>query len=75
MENYHIVKKGSEWIMKKEGSQRIIYKTNTKKEILKLAIPYAKSKGNVSLKIHKENGQFQEERTYPKGNDPYPPRG
>ena len=28
-----------------------------------------------SLRIHGKNGRIQEERTYPRGSDPYPPRG
>jgi hypothetical protein len=29
----------------------------------------------VSVKIHKQNGRFQEERTYPKGADPHNSKG
>ena len=42
---------------------------------MKKTIEIAKNQGNSSVKIHKQDGKIQEERTYPKGTDPYPPKG
>lgn len=38
-------------------------------------IELAKKHPNSSVKIHKMDGTFQEERTYPRKLDPYSPEG
>jgi hypothetical protein len=38
-------------------------------------IEIAKNRGDSSVVIHKQDGEIQEERTYPKSSDPFPPEG
>lgn len=42
---------------------------------LKQTIEIVKKQDNSSVIIHKEDGKIQEERTYPKKSDPFPPKG
>lgn len=71
MDNYHITKSknGSGWDLKKEGATRASLKSETKAEIVKASSDFLQGKGG-SVKIHKENGEIQEERTYPGAADP-----
>jgi hypothetical protein len=73
--NYHVTKTNDGWQGKLEDSQRASVKGTTKEEVLKKTIEIAKKQDNSSVKIHKSDGKFQEERTYPKKSDPYPPEG
>ncbi len=69
MDNYHITKKGNKWRFGKVGSQRSISNSDTKAEAIKKMRGHMENKTG-SVKIHKENGQFQEERTYQRRDDP-----
>ena len=72
---YHVTKTDEGWEGKIEKGKRASVKGKTKKEVVKKTIEIAKKQGNSSVKIHKQDGKIQEERTYPKGTDPYPPKG
>jgi len=72
---YHITKTESGWQGELEKGERASVTGGTKAEVLKETIDLAKRQGESSVIVHKENGRIQEERTYPKGSDPYPPRG
>ena len=72
---YHITKTEDGWQGKAENGQRASVTGGTKEEVLQKTIEIAKNQGNTSVKIHKADGTFQEERTYPKSSDPYPPKG
>lgn len=72
---YHVTKTDDGWQGKLEGGQRVSVKGNTKQEVLSRTIEIAKNQENASVMIHKSDGQFQEERTYPKKSDPFPPKG
>lgn len=74
MDNYHITKKGDKWQFKKEGSERAIKISDTKKESVEHMREHMKNKTG-SVKIHKETGEFQEERTYQRKDDPRKSRG
>ena len=74
MDNYHVTKEGDLWKLTKEGNQRHSKAAETKKEILKITSEFMSNKTG-SVKIHKENGQIQEERTYPKKADPKKTKG
>lgn len=52
------------------GRPRVLVWGFKKPEALKLAIAYCKAHSPSSMLIHKKNGEFQEERTYPKSMDP-----
>ncbi len=72
---YHVTKTEDGWQGKLEGGQRASATGNNKEEVVKKTIEIAKNQGDSSVKIHKSDGKFQEERTYPKKSDPFPPEG
>lgn len=72
---YHVTKTDSGWQGKVEGGKRASVIGETKDEVLKKTIEIAKNQGNTSVVIHKVDSKIQEERTYPKSSDPYPPEG
>jgi hypothetical protein len=72
---YHVTKMDDGWKGKLEKGNRASVKGKTKQEVVKKTIEIAKKQGNSSVKIHKQDGKIQEERTYPKGTDPFPPKG
>lgn len=72
---YHVTKTKDGWQGKLEKGQKASTTGSTKAEVMKKTIELAKKQGNSSVRIHKADGKIQEERTYPKGSDPYPPKG
>jgi hypothetical protein len=74
MDNYHITKSDNGWELKKEGAARASKTATTKAEITKAATEFLDGK-TASLKIHKEDGTIQEERTYPRSADPSKSKG
>jgi len=76
MENFHLVKEDGVYKLKKENAQRsskVI--DNNKIEAIKQSKEFIQKNGGGSLKIHKNKGGFQEERTYPRANDPKKSKG
>jgi len=69
MDNYHVTKTDSGWALTKQGADRASKIAATKAEILEFASAFFDGK-TASLKIHKEDGTIQEERTYPRSADP-----
>lgn len=74
MDNYHISKHGERWELTKEGNERPSKTANTKSDLLQITREFMSDKTG-SVKIHKENGQFQEERTYQRKDDPRKSKG
>lgn len=74
MDDYHLTKEGHQWQLKKEGAQRAIKNSNTKREALDHMRGYMKDKTG-SVKIHDSEGRFQEERTYQRKDDPRKSKG
>ena len=74
MDTYHITKTDKGWALTKQGAQRASKSADTKAEITKLATDFLEGK-TASLKIHKEDGTIQEERTYPRSADPSKTKG
>ncbi|GET23280.1 DUF2188 domain-containing protein [Prolixibacter denitrificans] len=72
---YDVTKTEDGWQGKLEGGERASVTGKTKTEVVKKTIELAKRQGKAAVKIHKGNGNFQEERTYPKKSDPFPPKG
>jgi hypothetical protein len=72
---YHVTKTDEGWQGKKENGERASVKGETKEEVMKKTIEIAKNQGDSSVVIHKLDGKIQEERTYPKSSDPFPPEG
>ncbi len=68
LDKFHLTKKGDEWRLEKAKSDKALVKAGTKKEAMQKMMKYmAKREGSV--RIHKENGKIQEERTYPRYKD------
>jgi len=61
----------SDWALKKDGSDRATRRFDTKEEATRGGtIRNAVGNDGGSVKIQKQDGKFQEERTYPKSKDP-----
>ncbi len=71
MENYHLIKDGENWKLKKENASRAskVFEGN-KQDAIQQSAQFLRGNEGGSLKIHKTNGRIQEERTYPRKNDP-----
>lgn len=74
MDDFHITPTENGWALKKQGAERASKTAATKAEIVKLASELLEGK-TASLKIHKEDGSIQEERTYPRSADPRKTKG
>lgn len=76
MENFHLVHEDGKYKLKKENAERAskIIESN-KIDAIKESKDYILKKGGGSLKIHKNEGGFQEERTYPRSIDPSKSKG
>ncbi|TWD52134.1 DUF2188 domain-containing protein [Pseudomonas sp. SJZ131] len=74
MDNYHIAISGKGWQLKKEGDDKVLKTAETKSELIEMSAAFFKGK-TASLKIHKEDGTIQEERTYPRSADPSSSKG
>ena len=69
MDNYHLTKKGDQWKLTRQGAERAALTSDTKEDALKKSMEFMREHGG-SMKIHKESGPIQEERTYPRKADP-----
>lgn len=76
MENFHLVHDDGVYKLKRENAQRAskIIDSN-KQDAIKSARDFIQNQVGGSLKIHKNKGGFQEERTYPRANDPKESKG
>lgn len=74
MDNYHIKKAEKSWELVKEGAQRASKTADTKAQMIEIAGEFLQGK-TASLKIHKEDGSIQEERTFPRAADPRKSKG
>jgi uncharacterized protein YdaT len=72
---YHVTKTEDGWQGKVEKGTRASVTRDTKADAVKATIEIAKNQGDTSVVIHKSDGKIQEERTYPKSSDPFPPEG
>ena len=75
LKKYHITKTPNGWQGKAEGGKRASKTAPTKKELVDQMRDMAQRQGDVSLIIHKGDGKFQEERTYPRSSDPKTSKG
>ncbi|MGR1197695.1 DUF2188 domain-containing protein [Aeromonas hydrophila] len=74
MDKFIVEKRRDKWALVKEGNERASKTADTKAEMVKLASAYVGDKGG-SVKIRKLDGTFEEERTYPRANDPKKSKG
>lgn len=71
MKRIDLVKKGKKWVGESGGKTvRGTGAPNKDQAIKNTAGVARKAPESVTVKIHKENGRFQEERTYPGSADP-----
>ncbi len=76
MENFHLVHQDGKYKLKRENAERASKIIDSNKvDAIKQSRDFIKSQGGGSLKIHKNKGGFQEERTYPKYKDPKESKG
>lgn len=64
------------WDLEKDSTNRVVKRFDTKEDataggVLRKAV----GQEGGSVKIQKENGKFQEERTFPKSKDPKKSKG
>jgi hypothetical protein len=65
------ISKGSDpgWEGKEAG--RVVTRGDTKEECIRNTAQWAEAQGEpISVRIHLEDGTFEEERTYPRSADP-----
>jgi hypothetical protein len=77
MNAYHLTKSGTIWVLKKENSQTVLVSAFTKERAILQSKEYIQKKnaGGGSLRIHKEDGRIEEERTYAPALDPVGSKG
>lgn len=76
MKRMDIVKKGDEWKAESGGRTVPGTKAPTKAESIRNTAAKARAASDpISVRIHKENGRIQEERTYPRSADPRKSKG
>ena len=74
MKRIDVVKKGEQWVGESGG--KAVTRAPTKADAVKRTAAVARAdKQPVTVKIHKENGRIQEERTYPGSADPKRSKG
>lgn len=74
LDKFHLTKKDDEWRLEKAGTNRARVKAPTKAEAMQKMREYMQD-NEGSVRIHKVNGQIQEERTYPRSKDPKGTKG
>lgn len=68
--------KRDDWVLRNDGTDRILRRFDTKADATKGgALDRALGSEGGSVKIQKENGRIQEERTYPGSKDPRSSKG
>ena len=75
MDNYHVVPDAQKgWVLHKEGDSTVLKAAELKDQIL-VVLPVYFSDKKASVKIHREDGTIEEERTYPRSADPRESKG
>lgn len=70
--NHYVVRSGSAWAVRSEGDDRLVRRTETQAEAIRLGRDLAFRSGG-ELRIQGMDGKFREAWSY--GNDPFPPKG
>ncbi|OCT21999.1 DUF2188 domain-containing protein [Pseudomonas putida] len=74
MDNYHVSPTAEGWELKKAGAERASKRSSTKQELVSSLSEFFEGK-TASVKIHKADGTIEEERTYPRSDDPRRSKG
>jgi hypothetical protein len=70
---YHTTRRpDGQWETRQEGADEPAIVAPTKRQVLE---ENAKQLTNASVRIHRADGKFQEERTYPRSQDPRKSKG
>lgn len=69
LDKYDLLHEDDQWKLKQRGAERAIKAGDTKESVQKFGTKYVKEHGG-SLVIRKKNDRIQEERTYPRKDDP-----
>jgi hypothetical protein len=69
MDKYHLTKDEGLWKLRREGAERSALTFDNKQDAVADSAEFMREHGG-SLRVHKLNGEFQEERTYPRSADP-----
>lgn len=73
MANQHVIKRGPDWGVRKEGASRDTKKFGTQAKAKHAARKIAKKQGGDVI-THDRQGKIDHRNTYSK-KDPYPPKG
>lgn len=74
MDIYHIVYNDTNWKFKKSNSKKSIKVMDKKSDLIDFMINFMDGKKGT-VKIHKIDGEIEEERTYPRKEDPISSKG
>ena len=69
MNHYYLVHDGDHWKFRAKGTTRAIRSFARKVDGMTFSVGYMRKHGG-SLRVQKRDGTFQEERTYPRSQDP-----
>lgn len=69
--DYHVVPRGDQWAVTREGAQRASSLHGTQREALQAGRGLAQ-RNETELVIHRPDGRIRDSDSY--GNDPHPPR-
>lgn len=71
MDNYHLTHDGTDWKLQKEGGERAsrVFDGLTKEDAVRATSDFMQNHPG-SVRIHRLDGSFEEERTYPRRIDP-----
>jgi hypothetical protein len=74
MKRIDVTKKGDQWVAK--AGDKVVAQADRKVDAVRKTAREAKKMPEaVTVKIHKEDGKIQEERTYPRSADPQGSKG
>jgi len=73
MKTFHLTSDGDRWKLKDQDDGAVLF-FDTKAEALQGSTQFMRERGG-SLRIHRADGTFQQERTYPRALDPVESRG
>ena len=68
MKNYHLSPAGARWKLTRENDGTVLFFDNKEDAVAGCTEYMGEHPG--SLKIHRADGSFEEERTYPRSADP-----
>lgn len=75
MDQYHITQRDNgDWAFQRAGADRAIRVTENKQEAVQQMREFMQDKVG-SVMIHRQDGSFQEERTFQRANDPRRTKG